>query len=280
MDQITEIIVQYPWLREWYVIALAALTLGWLLRGVLSIGTLKRNVAALRGEADLHRNAAEESARARAALDVDYARMQERAGHAEHYKDRLDETNDVLREAEQQIARLDSELTSERNNHAARMEELRGAQDALEKRFDELARKALDGNAERFLTSVTERFEKHKQAADADLGARQKGIETLLQPIRENLTKFEAQNREIEKAREGAYRTVTEQVSKLHEEQRRLTTETNRLVTALRAPKTRGNWGNSSCAKWSRWQAWSITSISTWKNRSRWTAFASDPMPP
>jgi len=243
MDQINEIIVQYPWLREWYVIAFAALTLGWLLRGVLSIGTLKRNVAALRDEADLHRNAAEESARARAALDVDYARMQERAGHAEHYKDRLDETNDVLREAEQQIARLDSELTSERNNHAARMEELRGAQEALEKRFDELARKALDGNAERFLTSVTERFEKHKQAADADLGARQKGIETLLQPIRENLTKFEAQNREIEKAREGAYRTVTEQVSKLHEEQRRLTTETNRLVTALRAPKTRGNWG-------------------------------------
>ncbi|WP_221892561.1 DNA recombination protein RmuC [Pontivivens nitratireducens] len=243
MDQINQILAQYPWLQQWYVVAIAAAVLGWLLCNLTSVRALKRDVAALRSEAETHRTMAEEAARARSTLDVECARLQERAGHADHYKDRLDETNDVLREAEQQIAGLSSELKAERANHAARMEELRGAQEALEKRFDELARKALDGNAERFLTSVTERFEKHKQAADADLGARQKGIETLLAPIRENLTKFEAQTREIEKAREGAYRTVTEQVGKLHEEQRRLTKETNRLVTALREPKTRGNWG-------------------------------------
>ncbi|SOH93448.1 DNA recombination protein RmuC [Monaibacterium marinum] len=239
MDQIHEMLAQYPVLQEWYVVALIALISGWLLRGLFSIRALRSEISTLRTDAESHRAAAQDAAQAQTEL----ARMQERATLAQDYKDRLLDTTDELRDAERLIATLNSELKSEKQNHVARVEELRGAQEMLERRFDELARKALDGNAERFLTSVTERFEKHKQAADADLGARQKGIETLLGPIRENLTKFERQTQELEKAREGAYQQIRQQVVSLAQGQEKLTSETHRLVSALRAPKTRGNWG-------------------------------------
>ncbi len=90
---------------------------------------------------------------------------------------------------------------------------------------------------------ASERFEKHHANADKDLQERQKAIETLVKPLGEGLVKFESKIGEIEKAREGAYRSVTEQIKHLTEGQTNLRFETNRLVQALRQPKTRGRWG-------------------------------------
>ena len=90
---------------------------------------------------------------------------------------------------------------------------------------------------------VSERFIQHKAAADKDLLAREKAIETLVKPISESLSKFEGRVGDIEKAREGAYRAIEEQVKNLARGQAGLRTETGRLVRALRQPKTRGRWG-------------------------------------
>lgn len=132
---------------------------------------------------------------------------------------------------------------AEQKNHENRLADLRRSEDTMIKEFQLLATKALDNNNERFLAAVTERFEKHKETADQDLTVRQKSIETLLKPIQDSLGKFENRVGEIEKAREGAYAAIRQQVGDLAQSQMHLTTETNRLVTALRAPKTRGNWG-------------------------------------
>ncbi len=113
----------------------------------------------------------------------------------------------------------------------------------IERKFGALAQKALSGNAESFLKLVSERFEKHKAAAEADLGERQKAIEGMMKPIAENLSKFEAQVGEIEKAREGAYGAIQAQIRTLADGQMALRGETARLVQALRQPKTRGSWG-------------------------------------
>ena len=113
----------------------------------------------------------------------------------------------------------------------------------MEAKFGALAQKALSGSAESFLKLVSERFEKHADAAGADLGKRQQAIETMLKPIADNLSKFERQVGEIEKAREGAYGAVQAQIRALAEGQSALRGETARLVQALRQPKTRGSWG-------------------------------------
>jgi DNA recombination protein RmuC len=62
-------------------------------------------------------------------------------------------------------------------------------------------------------------------------------------PVRESLAQVDAKIQELEKARIGAYATLSEQVRSLVETQTNLRTETGRLVTALRSPAARGRWG-------------------------------------
>jgi DNA recombination protein RmuC len=62
-------------------------------------------------------------------------------------------------------------------------------------------------------------------------------------PVRESLDKVDAKIQELEKARIGAYATLSEQVRSLVETQVHLRSETGKLVTALRTPSARGRWG-------------------------------------
>ncbi|MFD1696336.1 DNA recombination protein RmuC [Roseibium aestuarii] len=142
-----------------------------------------------------------------------------------------------------EIATLKTRLEAERGQHAERLAELKEFHKKMEAEFSALASKALGASSEHFLKLVSERFEQHKANATSDLDARQKAIETLVQPLRESLTKFETKVGDLEKVREGAYQQITEQVRNLAEGQINLRTETSRLVQALRQPKTRGRWG-------------------------------------
>ena len=106
----------------------------------------------------------------------------------------------------------------------------------LEDKFKALAADALQDNGTRFLELVSERFERHRESAGADLEARRKAIEALVKPLDENLGAFRDYLGEIEKAREGAYRSVADQM-------RALRTETGKLASALKQPAAGGNWG-------------------------------------
>jgi DNA recombination protein RmuC len=64
-----------------------------------------------------------------------------------------------------------------------------------------------------------------------------------LTPVRDSLEKVDHKIQELEKARAGAYATLSEQVRSLVETQSQLRGETGRLVTALRTPSARGRWG-------------------------------------
>jgi DNA recombination protein RmuC len=66
---------------------------------------------------------------------------------------------------------------------------------------------------------------------------------TQLEPIAETLKDFEEQTQALDRERQRAYGTLTEQVKALAEGQERLRTETGSLRTALRAPHVRGRWG-------------------------------------
>ncbi len=66
---------------------------------------------------------------------------------------------------------------------------------------------------------------------------------STLAPVQESLAKVDSKIQELEKARAGAYASITEQVRGLMETQGQLRTETGNLVTALRTPHVRGRWG-------------------------------------
>jgi DNA recombination protein RmuC len=65
----------------------------------------------------------------------------------------------------------------------------------------------------------------------------------LISPVRTTLERVDSHIGEIEKARIGAYAGLQEQVRNLLETQKSLRAETGKLVTALRTPAARGNWG-------------------------------------
>ena len=159
----------------------------------------------------------------------------------------LEEQNAKLQEQLQEVnkegAELKTRLEAERKSHEARVEALTKMGDELESKFRVLASDVLGKNSESFLELVSERFDKHRETAGEELEKRKKEIETLVKPLGESLSKFEHRVGEIEKAREGAYGAITEQVKSLAEGQTNLRSETGRLVQALRQPKTRGRWG-------------------------------------
>jgi DNA recombination protein RmuC len=68
-------------------------------------------------------------------------------------------------------------------------------------------------------------------------------IETLVQPIRDALAKTEAQIRAIERDRIDSFATIKAQMDALAGGQNLLSRETRNLVTALRTPHVRGQWG-------------------------------------
>jgi DNA recombination protein RmuC len=67
--------------------------------------------------------------------------------------------------------------------------------------------------------------------------------EAKLAPIKETLTKFETQARQLEEKRAREVTQIGERLREVAIGQEKLRTETGSLVTALRAPNVRGQWG-------------------------------------
>jgi len=143
---------------------------------------------------------------------------------------------DRARQAEAGAARL-----------AAALEAERVGEGRLRETFQALSADALARNNEAFVRLAEARLrEATTQAttsASGDLARRQQAIEGLVAPLRETLGKVEAQIREVERGRAGAYSGLVEQVTAMRQTSEQLRMETAQLVSALRAPQVRGRWG-------------------------------------
>lgn len=129
----------------------------------------------------------------------------------------------------------------------ARMEEekklLEEAEERLTHTFKSLARDALEASGRSFHEQARKSFETLLAEARGDLGQREKAIEGLVSPLKDVLQKYEGRLSEVEKARQEAYGSLSEQLRSLNQLQKDLTQETGNLVTALKSPQVRGRWG-------------------------------------
>jgi DNA recombination protein RmuC len=112
------------------------------------------------------------------------------------------------------------------------------------------ARTAVTGERERRLAleDSQEHWEARLQATTGDVLLRSQTTlleltETKLAPIKETLQKFESQARALEEKRTREVGAIGERLREVAEGQERLRAETGSLVTALRAPNVRGQWG-------------------------------------
>jgi DNA recombination protein RmuC len=138
---------------------------------------------------------------------------------------------------------LRARLKSEEALNGERELALTRAREQLQGVFGELARDTLQGNSEMFLQLARERLARQQSDASQALKERETAIESLVRPIREALAKTEAQIQAIEKDRIDAFATIKTQMEGIASGQSSLSRETRNLVTALRRPDVRGQWG-------------------------------------
>lgn len=155
----------------------------------------------------------------------------------------LNVADSQLKEAEGRIAHLQTSLQKERQATEEKLALINEAQVKMSDAFNALSAKALQTNNQSFLELAKTTLEKFQETAKGDLEKRQQSIVDIVRPVRESLDKVDSKIQELEKARVGAYHTLSEQVKMLTESQSNLRQETSNLVKALRAPQTRGRWG-------------------------------------
>jgi DNA recombination protein RmuC len=117
------------------------------------------------------------------------------------------------------------------------------AEEKLRDAFKSLSADALAKNNEAFLQLAKEKFAALSTEASGSLEQRKAQIEGLLKPLHELLGQYQARLTDIEKSRVESYSMLREQLGTLVETQRTLNVQTGQLVTALRRPNTRGQWG-------------------------------------
>jgi DNA recombination protein RmuC len=150
---------------------------------------------------------------------------------------------DERKEQGERIAQLEEALTNEQKNAAEKLALLDDAQKKLKDAFDSLASKALNTNNEQFLRLAQQTFNTVQESARGDLEKRQQAIDALVKPLKESLTSVDSKIGELEKARVGAYSTLTQQVTSLMDANAGLRTEAANLAKALSSPGVRGRWG-------------------------------------
>lgn len=165
------------------------------------------------------------------------------AARATAERDVLREQRDGLRADRAAMEDRARRAEAEAAATAAALDAERAGEARLREAFAALSADALARNSEAFVRLAEGRLKEASTAAGGDLERRQQAIEGLVAPLRETLGKVEAQIREVERGREGAYASLLQQVATMRQTSEQLRTETAQLVTALRAPQIRGRWG-------------------------------------
>jgi DNA recombination protein RmuC len=117
------------------------------------------------------------------------------------------------------------------------------AREHLSTQLQAMCSEALRGNSEQFMQLAKTQFEQLQLRATHDLDSRQKAVESLVSPIKESLEKVNTEVKTLENARVQDVTRLSTLLRSVAEANDRLRTETNSLVTALRAPSVHGRWG-------------------------------------
>ncbi len=155
--------------------------------------------------------------------------------------------NDQCRRLEQKIAKLEPypvELAELQSTLRARDEAYEQRKQELEERFTALASAALERSQQALVASAAETLKLHRAEAEGGLEKNREALGKLIAPMRETLTRYEQQLREIETARHTAYGAITNAIDGVKAGQKLVADEAQRIVHSLRnAPKVRGRWG-------------------------------------
>ena len=150
--------------------------------------------------------------------------------------DRADELDRALLQAQ-------ADLTRERELATERLAAVTAAQERLSPSFKALSAEALQSNMAQLTELARAQLRATQVEARGDLDKRRDQVEQLVAPIREQLMRVDSQLTRLDQERRSSQGRLEAQLKALGEHGERLRVETTALVTALRKPNTRGQWG-------------------------------------
>jgi DNA recombination protein RmuC len=125
----------------------------------------------------------------------------------------------------------------------ARIRDERIAHDRLTDSFRALAAEALSSNNQQFVALAKAELGQHQVQAREDLDKRRRAIDALVKPVADSISNVDRKIEQLERERAQAHGALYNHLKTVTAQQDDLKRETQNLVTALRAPQTRGRWG-------------------------------------
>lgn len=139
--------------------------------------------------------------------------------------------------------RLKIHTDAELKSNQEKIEFLQSAEARLISSFKATAAEALELSHKTFNQFAETHFQNWQIQANQTFSTKHAALEGLLNPLKASLETVDGKIHQLEKAREGAYQSLTEQIRSLLDHQVRLEDQTRKLSQALRTPHIRGQWG-------------------------------------
>jgi DNA recombination protein RmuC len=139
--------------------------------------------------------------------------------------------------------RAESELAHERERSAERLATLSDAQERLSASFKALSAEALQSSMGQLAEIARSQLQATQAEAKGDLDQRRQAVEALVGPLKDQLARVDTKLLALDQERRESRGRLEAQLRTLAETGDKLRTETGALVTALRKPNTRGQWG-------------------------------------
>jgi DNA recombination protein RmuC len=148
--------------------------------------------------------------------------------------------------AEVQSAQLATTLAHEKVTQEQRLADLQQAQVELTRQFSEISHQALERTTKQLAELTDERLKQSEKLSQSELDQRKQAVENLVKPLSDSLTKVQEQVAKVEVERTRAYSGLVKEVEQMRTTSESLRVETTQLVTALRRPEARGQWGETA----------------------------------
>ena len=144
---------------------------------------------------------------------------------------------------DRELVRARADLEHERELAADRLQTVTDAQERMSASFKALSADALQSNMAQLAELSRAQLQAAHAEASGDLEKRQHAVEQLVAPLKEQLGRVDSQLMRLDQERRESRGRLEAQLRTLNDTGERLRTETGALVTALRKPNARGQWG-------------------------------------
>ncbi|MBV9195090.1 MAG: DNA recombination protein RmuC [Solirubrobacterales bacterium] len=144
---------------------------------------------------------------------------------------------------EQDLVRARADLEHERARAEERLATVNDAEQRLSASFKALSAEALQSSLAQLSQLARAQLDAAQAQAKGELDQRRQAVEQLVAPLKEQLGRVDAQLLRLDQERRESRGRLEAQLRTLTETGEKLRTETGALVTALRKPNMRGQWG-------------------------------------